>query len=73
MIPPRCDVCGQRAVYHETRFDAGIALQQHFCATHGEPTWHNELVRAGRACHANAADLEQLRKLAAKRNMPWWR
>lgn len=38
-----CERCGQRAVYHVTTIEHGIACVRHLCPSHGQPEYSNAL------------------------------
>jgi hypothetical protein len=40
---PKCEICGQPAVIHETTLEAGAATPRHFCAEHGETSWRTAM------------------------------
>jgi hypothetical protein len=38
MLHPKCDVCGQPAMIHETTLEGGKAVTRHLCPEHGPAT-----------------------------------
>jgi hypothetical protein len=36
MLQPKCEICGQPAVIHETVVEEGVAVARHLCQAHGQ-------------------------------------
>lgn len=40
MSQDRCETCGRRACYHESRLEHGTVVSEtHYCSRHGSRTW----------------------------------
>ena len=37
MLQPKCEICGQPAVIHETAVEGEGAVTRHLCREHGQP------------------------------------
>jgi hypothetical protein len=64
MLQPKCEICGQPAVIHETAVEEEGAVTRHLCQDHGQATWPAvnlgpQAAQAAEELYRNLSDAEK--------------